>query len=127
MHMLTHGVMGTLFGAFTGLFLSSMSHSDHTLAPTANSVRQVLKEMLSKTGATAKSFGMIGALFSGAECVVEGWRGKHDVFNVMAAGCWTGAFLSRHSGPSGMAVGCAGFSAFSTAIELVLNKTADDE
>jgi hypothetical protein len=45
----------------------------------------------------AKSFGMIGLLYSGIECVIEGHRGRHDVYNSLYTGALTGGLLARGS------------------------------
>ena len=83
--------------------------------------RQELKEAARKTRlkckAWGKSFAYITMLFSGTECVVEKIRGQHDLGNGVTAGCATGAFLGRSGGVQGMCFGCAGFAAFSIAID----------
>lgn len=60
---------------------------------------------------------MIGALFSGSECCIEGLRGKNELSNGVAAGCVTGGILARNGGPQAVALGCGGFAAFSAAID----------
>ncbi len=40
----------------------------------------------------------------------------------MSAGCFTGGVLSIKSGPRSALLGCAGFSAFSTAIEYYMKE-----
>ena len=56
-------------------------------------------------------------MFGGSECLVEKYRGKHDVWNSVASGCITGAALQAKSGPSAAAMGCGGFAAFSLVID----------
>ncbi len=75
---------------------------------------------------TAKSFAMIGALYSGTECAIEGFRARNDMTNSVAAGCLTGAILARSGGLQSAAVGCAGFAAFSLAIETWLRMPKDE-
>jgi mitochondrial import inner membrane translocase subunit TIM22 len=132
-HMATHGIAGFAFGGFAGLFLASMSASggpeSYLLSQspsitTSQQVKIMFKDLISRTWSSAKSFGKIGAMFAGAECVVEGYRGKHDMFNGLAAGCFTGGVLGRAGGPASAAAGCAGFAAFSAAIETVLGRTS---
>jgi hypothetical protein len=41
----------------------------------------------------------IPVLFSGTECVLEKWRGKHDGYNPVISGCAVGAALSAKQGP----------------------------
>ncbi|EMF11897.1 mitochondrial import inner membrane translocase, subunit Tim17/22, partial [Sphaerulina musiva SO2202] len=124
------GGMGFALGGAFGLFMSSMRYDTplSSGAPggvgTGNIPSIPIKEQL-KTGfrdmgrqslSSAKNFGYIGALFAGTECCVEGFRAKNDLSNQVAAGCFTGAFLAKGAGPQAMAVGCAGFAAFSAAI-----------
>lgn len=59
-------------------------------------------------------------MFSGVECLIEKYRAKHDIYNPTAAGCITGAALAAPQGPMASCVGCAGFAAFSVAIEAVM-------
>lgn len=60
---------------------------------------------------------MVGSIFSGTECAIEGLRAKNDIWNGVAGGCITGGVLARKAGPQAVAVGCAGFAAFSAAID----------
>ena len=59
-------------------------------------------------------------MFSGCDCLFEKWRGKHDVINGSLSGCATGAVLAAKQGPSAACVGCAGFAAFSVAIDALM-------
>lgn len=84
------------------------------------------RDMGSRSYSTAKNFGAVGALFSGIECGIEGLRAKNDLANGVAAGCLTGAILARNAGPQAAAVGCAGFAAFSAAIDTWLRMPKDE-
>lgn len=86
-----------------------------------------LKDMGKRSYSTAKNFGTVGALFSGIECGIEGLRAKNDLGNGAAAGCISGAILARNAGPQAMAVGCAGFAAFSTAIDVYMRMPKEEE
>jgi len=44
-------------------------------------------------------------------------RAKHDTTNTAVAGCVTGGALAVKGGPKATCIGCAGFAAFSVAIE----------
>ena len=44
------------------------------------------------------------------------------MYNGTAAGCITGAVLAAKAGPQAAAIGCAGFAAFSAAIDLYLRR-----
>lgn len=76
---------------------------------------------------TAKSCGKIGVLFSGISCGLEGLRSKKDMANSIAAGCVTGAILVRGPGLQAAAAGCAGFAAFSAAIDASLGRPKDED
>uniref|UniRef100_H3H2B6 Mitochondrial import inner membrane translocase subunit TIM22 n=2 Tax=Phytophthora ramorum TaxID=164328 RepID=H3H2B6_PHYRM len=58
------------------------------------------------------------AMFSGLECASEKIRGRHDVGNELVAGCATGAALAAGQGIQAQCLGCAGFAAFSYAINV---------
>jgi import inner membrane translocase subunit TIM22 len=85
------------------------------------------KDMGQRSWSTAKNFGAVGALFSGIECGIEGLRAKNDLGNGVAAGCLTGAILARNAGPQAAAVGCAGFAAFSAAIDAWMRMPKDED
>ena len=133
--MVLSGGMGFMLGGAFGLFMSSMRYDTPMSTvpgtgmygtPGAVSVsslpmRQQLRHGLADMGrsslSSAKNFGMVGAIYSFSECVLEGLRAKNDMGNSMAAGCFTGAVLARSGGPMAVGIGCAGFAAFSAAID----------
>ena len=51
------------------------------------------------------------------------YRAKNDLSNGVAAGCITGGALGARAGPQAAAVGCAGFSAFSAAIDAYMRSS----
>lgn len=85
--------------------------------PLRQQLKHGLKDMGKASYSSARNFGVIGAIFSGTECCIEGLRAKNELSNGVAAGCITGAVLARNAGPQAMAVGCGGFAAFSAAID----------
>lgn len=95
--------------------------------PWKQQLRHGLKDMGSRSFSTAKNFGMVGALFSGIECGIEGYRAKNELSNGVMAGCATGAILARNGGPQAAAVGCAGFAAFSAAIDTWMRMPKEEE
>ncbi|PVI04363.1 mitochondrial import inner membrane translocase, subunit Tim17/22 [Periconia macrospinosa] len=107
-----------------------------TLSPTASvpltdlPLRQQLKiglrDMYQSSKASGKNFAKVGAIFSGTECAIEGLRAKNDIWNGVAGGCITGGVLARSAGPQAAAVGCAGFAAFSAAIEVYMRMPEDE-
>ncbi|CAI6304715.1 unnamed protein product [Periconia digitata] len=107
-----------------------------TLSPTASvpltdlPLRQQLKvglrDMYQSSKSSGKNFAKVGAIFSGTECAIEGLRAKNDIWNGVAGGCITGGVLARGAGPQAAAVGCAGFAAFSAAIEVYMRMPEDE-
>ena len=90
-------------------------------APLRAQVRVAWRALGDKAVWYAKSFAVITALFSGCDCLFEKGRGKHDVVNGGLSGCATGAVLAAKQGPQAAAIGCAGFAAFSVAIDAVMH------
>ncbi|KAI8909135.1 mitochondrial inner membrane translocase subunit Tim17/Tim22/Tim23/peroxisomal protein PMP24 [Gorgonomyces haynaldii] len=108
--------LGTIFG----LFLSSadFNNSEEFLKQsTKEQVKQTFKDMGKRAHATGKQFAFLGAVYATSECIIESYRAKHDIYNSISAGCFTGAVLAGRAGPQAMAVGCASFAAFSAAID----------
>lgn len=95
--------------------------------PWKQQLRAGLKDMGSRSFSTAKNFGAVGALFSGIECGIEGYRAKNELSNGVAAGCATGAILARSGGPQAAAFGCAGFAAFSAAIDAYMRQPKEED
>lgn len=123
------GGSGFALGGFFGLFMASMAYdvpigTDSVKHISDLPFKQQMKLQFSDMGrraySSAKNFGYIGAVYSGVECSVESLRAKHDIYNGVSAGCITGAALSIKAGPQAAMIGCAGFAAFSTAIDLYL-------
>ncbi|KAL3463645.1 mitochondrial import inner membrane translocase, subunit Tim17/22 [Aspergillus heterothallicus] len=119
------GTMGFGLGGIFGLFMASMSY-DSSFTPQGKAiadlpwrqqVRTGFKDMGARSWSSAKNFGIVGALYSGTECCIEGLRAKNDLTNSVAAGCITGGILGAKAGPQAAAFGCAGFAAFSAAID----------
>lgn len=137
------GVTGFALGGIFGLFMASMAYDTplHTPTVTSNNginiplpknvqsiadlpFKQQIKLQFSDMGkrsySSAKNFGYMGMIYSGAECAVESIRAKNDIYNGVMAGCITGGGLAFKSGPQAAMIGCAGFAAFSTAIDLYM-------
>ncbi|KAK9279589.1 hypothetical protein L1049_013268 [Liquidambar formosana] len=119
------GVMGGGLGLFMGLFLGAL---DNPLMQDEMTARQqfvyTAKQMGQRSWSSAKTFAVMGLIFSAAECVVEKARAKHDTTNTVVAGCVTGAAISAKGGPRASCAGCAGFAAFSVLIEKFLDRHA---
>jgi import inner membrane translocase subunit TIM22 len=88
-----------------------------TSLPVRDQLRAGLKDMYQSAKSSARNFGTIGGVYAFTECAVEGLRARNDLWNGITAGGITGAFLARRSGPTGVALGAAGFAAFSGAID----------
>ncbi|KAH6565352.1 hypothetical protein BASA50_005393 [Batrachochytrium salamandrivorans] len=116
------GVLGFGLGAAIGMFMSSVdwniNSEEFSKLSTREQMRLTAKDMVGKSYSSAKSFAVIGAVFASSECVIESFRAKHDIYNNIMSGCFAGAVMAAKSGPQSMVLGCAGFAAFSGAIEL---------
>ncbi|KAJ4968860.1 hypothetical protein NE237_015561 [Protea cynaroides] len=117
------GVMGGGLGFFMGMFLGAL---DNPLMQEEMTARQqfvyTAKQMGRRSLSSAKTFAVMGFIFSAAECVVEKARAKHDITNTVVAGCVTGGTISAKGGPKAACVGCAGFATFSVLIEKFLER-----
>lgn len=116
------GVLGGGMGLLFGLFFNSMENpfaADPRVMElsTRDQIKYSWRQMKVKSTGMAKNFAAVGILYSGIECVVEKKRGKHDIYNVLTAGCMTGGLLAAKGGATATLAGCAGFMAFSYAIE----------
>lgn len=136
------GGMGFGLGGMFGLFMSAMRYDtplsagmpggvgapNATLATlsTREQLKLGFKDMGRSSWSSAKNFGYIGAIFSGTECAIEGFRAKSDWKNGVAGGCLTGGWLAKSAGPQAMVVGCGGFAAFSAAIDYYMHLPDDD-
>ncbi|KAJ3071222.1 Mitochondrial import inner membrane translocase subunit tim22 [Quaeritorhiza haematococci] len=112
---------GFVFGGVFGTFMSSIdwnvNHDEYQKMTTKQQLRYTLKDMGQKSYSTAKNFAIVGAMFAGTECIIETYRAKNDMYNGISAGCITGGALAARAGPQAMVYGCAGFAAFSAAID----------
>jgi len=130
------GVMGFALGGAFGLFMASMQYDTplHTPAssalvslPLREQLKRGLKDMGTRSFSSAKNFGKVGAIFSGTECCIEGFRAKNDLTNGIAAGCITGGVLAAPAGPQAAMVGCLGFAAFSAAIDSYMRRPSEGD
>lgn len=127
------GVSGFGLGGFFGLFMASMAYDVPVGTDSVKHIsdlpfKQQMKLQFTDMGrrawSSAKNFGYIGLVYSGVECSIESLRAKHDIYNGVSAGCITGAGLSIKAGPQAALIGCAGFAAFSVAIDMYLSSDA---
>ncbi|KAF9149570.1 Mitochondrial import inner membrane translocase subunit tim22 [Linnemannia schmuckeri] len=117
------GVTGFALGGVFGIVMSSFEFAGPQLTPqlqelsTKEQMKIMLKDMGNRSYSSAKNFAVVAAIFSSSECFIEGYRAKNDIYNGAAAGCFTGGVLAAKGGAKASAFGCAGFAAFSTAID----------
>ncbi|KAI9022893.1 Tim17/Tim22/Tim23/Pmp24 family-domain-containing protein [Phycomyces nitens] len=122
------GTAGFVMGGAFGLFMSSFEYSGPNMneeianQTTKQQIKAAFKDMSSRSYSMAKNFAVVGAIYSGSECCIESYRAKNDLYNSMAAGCFTGGALAVRAGPQAAAFGCAGFAAFSTAIDWYMRR-----
>jgi len=98
-----------------------------TSLPLREQLKRGFKDMGTRSLSSAKNFGKVGAIFAGTECCIEGYRAKNDLTNGVMAGCITGGVLAAPAGPQAAAVGCAGFAAFSLAIDSYMRRPSDGD
>ncbi|KAF2685376.1 mitochondrial import inner membrane translocase, subunit Tim17/22 [Lentithecium fluviatile CBS 122367] len=94
--------------------------------PLRQQLKHGLRDMYRSSLTSGRNFAKVGAIFSGTECAIEGLRAKNDLWNGVAGGCITGGVLARNAGPQAAAVGCAGFAAFSAAIDAYMRMPEDE-
>jgi mitochondrial import inner membrane translocase subunit TIM22 len=120
------GIMGLLMGVFLGAMsdatppIQVIGGKDVPQAPLREQVKVTMRATADKSLYWCRNFAFITGVFSGSECLVEKYRGTHDVWNSVASGCITGAALQAKSGPQAAAMGCGGFAAFSLVIDSVM-------
>ncbi|GMM58904.1 hypothetical protein DAKH74_055210 [Maudiozyma humilis] len=129
------GVTGFSLGGVFGLFMASMAYDTplHSPLSAASGVAKIAEvpftqqiklqfaDMGKRSYSSAKNFGYMGLIYAGTECVVESVRAKSDIYNGLWAGCLTGGGLAYKNGPQAALMGCAGFAAFSLAIDTYMN------
>ena len=120
--------MGLCMGVFLGAMadmnppVTVQNGREIPIAPIKEQARQVLRATGDKSIYWCKQFAFITGIFTGSECVVEKYRGKHDVWNQVVSGCVAGAAIQAKNGPMASATGCAGFAAFSLVIEQIMGE-----
>ncbi|KAL7543510.1 hypothetical protein ACHAXR_012796 [Thalassiosira sp. AJA248-18] len=120
------GVMGLVMGVFMGALtdmtppVTIIEGREVPQAPLKEQVRTTLRATADKSIYWCRQFAFITGVFGGSECLVEKYRGKHDVWNAVVSGCITGAAMQAKQGPQASAIGCGGFAAFSLVIDSVM-------
>jgi import inner membrane translocase subunit TIM22 len=117
------GIMGLLMGVFLGAMSDAtppvqvIGGKDVPSAPLREQLKVTMRATAEKSIYWCKNFAFITGVFGGTDCLVEKYRGKHDVWNSVASGCITGAAIQAKQGPQAAALGCGGFAVFSLVIE----------
>jgi import inner membrane translocase subunit TIM22 len=117
------GVMGLLMGVFLGAMsdatppVTMINGKEVPQAPLREQLKVTMRATAEKSLYWCRNFAFITGVFGGSECLVEKYRGKHDVWNPVMSGCITGAALQAKQGPQAAAMGCGGFAAFSLVID----------
>lgn len=120
------GVMGLLMGVFLGAMsdmtppVTAIAGFEVPTAPLKEQMRTTMRATAEKSMYWCRQFAFITGVFSGSECLVEKYRGKHDMWNPVLSGCVTGAAMQAKQGPQAAAMGCGGFAVFSLLIEQVM-------
>ncbi|RDD38232.1 Mitochondrial import inner membrane translocase subunit Tim22 [Trichoplax sp. H2] len=114
--------LGGAFGLFTAGLDPAITGDPSGMTATAKqaSTREVMREIGRRGMSYGKNFAMVGAMFSGTECLIETYRGKSDWKNTIMSGCVSGGLIGLRAGVRPAVAGCAGFAAFSAAIDYFL-------
>ena len=67
--------------------------------PLRQQLKHGLRDMYRSSLSSGRNFAIVGSVFSGTECAIEGLRAKNDIWNGVAGGCITGGILARKAGP----------------------------
>ena len=112
-------VIGFALGGAFGLFTAGLDPNITGESPHAprQSGRDVLKEVRARGWSMAKNFAIVGAMFSGTECLLESYRGRSDLTNSVTSGMITGGLLGLRAGVKAGVAGSAAFAAFSLVID----------
>ena len=114
-------VAGFGLGAAIGLFSASLGPDMSTATEfQKQTFKSVLLDMKTRTLSQARTFAILGAMFSVVECTIESYRAKTDWKNGTLAGGVTGGCIGLRAGIKGGIFGAVGFAAFSTLIEYYL-------
>lgn len=104
-----------------GVFTASIDPM-YTISPDKiPTMKDIWREMRTRSISHMKSFAVIGAIFSCIECNIESARGKTDGYNGFTSGFLTGGILGLRAGIKPALFGGLGFALFSTLIESLLN------
>ena len=87
------GIMGLLLGVFMGALsdatppIQVIGGKEVPQAPLREQMRVTFRATADKSLYWCRNFAFITGVFGGSECLVEKYRGKHDVWNSVMSGC----------------------------------------
>jgi len=120
--MLIAGVGGYPMGlAMAMLFPSHDINNLQGLPKNAGTMRKVAESFrlsFRQGWQSGRTFSQVGILFTASESALELATGRSNMKIAALSGCFTGAALAWGSGPGGMALGCATFTLFASAMDL---------
>ncbi|RLN17850.1 hypothetical protein C2845_PM02G23210 [Panicum miliaceum] len=82
-------------GVLMGLFFGALDNPIMVEGMTARQQIVYTAKQMRRSISNAKTFAVMGLIFSAAECVVEKARAKHDTTNTAVAGCHRRSFSSK--------------------------------
>ncbi|XP_065334464.1 mitochondrial import inner membrane translocase subunit Tim22 [Cloeon dipterum] len=110
-------VMGYGLGGALGLFSASVNPTITGQDAKQQTAREVFRDLRKSTHSYAKSFAMIGLVFTAVECTIETYRGKSDWKNGTYAGLITGGLIGYRAGLKAGIFSAVGFATFTTAMD----------
>ena len=124
--LIAGGGMGLLMGVFLGAMSDAtppvqvVAGKEIPQAPLREQLKVTMRATAEKSKYWCRQFAFLTGVFGGTDCLVEKFRGKHDMWNSVASGCITGAALQAKQGPQAAAMGCGGFAAFSLVVDKLM-------
>lgn len=119
------GGLGLAFGLFFGGYANAVDKAVDMQGSTLVKFRVGMREAWRAMASYSKNFARFGFLFSGCECAIEKFRGRHDIINSTLGGCAAGAAMGSapmqsipyRARAAQMTFGCVSVGAFSAAID----------
>ncbi|OIR58173.1 MAG: mitochondrial import inner membrane translocase subunit Tim22 [Amphiamblys sp. WSBS2006] len=118
-HVAASTVSGFMFGGTVGLFFSAASVLQDPLgegyenSPVSVQARLIAKRAGVQTLSSARSFALVSAANTAAECLVDRVNMRRGVVRAMVTGCITGGIGCIGKGRRAVLTGCATFGLFS--------------
>lgn len=121
-------ILARIYAGFpAGIFMALMFQSpelhsidQRTDVSLMHKVREGFKMSFRKGWSQGKSFATLGIVFSSTECLLEKYRGKHDLWNSMVGGWIGGAVIAIRGGPTAVLSSMALMTGFTLAFDVLL-------